>query len=50
MSVIKNAVTTISGYWYNEKDSSVLAQNKEILEIGNVLNSLLNYKDIYTLY
>ena len=39
--VLKNAVSTISNYWYNEKDSCVLAQNKEILEIGNILNSLL---------
>lgn len=38
--VLKNAVSTISNYWYNEKDSCVLAQNKEILEIGNILNSL----------
>ena len=38
--VLKTAVSTISNYWYTEKDSSILAQNKEILEIGNILNSL----------
>ena len=35
--VLKTAVSTISNYWYTEKDSSILAQNKEILEIGNMM-------------
>ena len=41
MSVITSALyNSVSTLWHNEKDSTVLAQNKEILKIGNVLNSL----------
>lgn len=39
-NAVNNTVNTISNYWYNEKDISVLTQNKEILKIGNILNSL----------
>ena len=40
---VYNKVSTI---WYNDSDPSVLAQNKEILKIGNVLNSLFVDKKI----
>ena len=37
MSVISNVYNKVSTLWYNEKDATVLAQSKEILEIGNTL-------------
>ena len=40
-------INSVSNLWHNEKDSETLTQNKEILKIGNVLNSLfIDRKDI----
>jgi hypothetical protein len=40
MSVITNVYNKVSNYWTIEKDYNILSKNKEILKIGNVLNSL----------
>ena len=39
-SIFNSVTSSVSNLWNTEKDSSVLAQNKEILKIGNMLNSL----------
>jgi len=45
MSVISNVYNKVSNYWNVEKDYNILAQNKEILNIGNTLNGLFINKD-----
>ena len=45
MSVISNVYNKVSNYWNVEKDYNILAQNKEILNIGITLNGLFINKD-----
>ena len=41
MSQVANALyNSVSSLWGNDSDNSILTQNKEILKIGNTLNSL----------
>merc|ERR1712146_760070 len=41
MSGVASAlISSVSNLWHNEKDANILTQNKEILKIGNTLNSL----------
>ena len=40
-------INSVSNLWYNEQNADILTQNKEILKIGNILNSLfIDRKDI----
>lgn len=46
MSVISNVYNTVANYWNIEKNHNILPQNKEILKLGNTLNSLFIDTDI----